>query len=60
MCNVLRGRDSMVQKIITCIVIERKKKLIKFGFIFHLFSQSKSMTKYEQMQSLFTLSNVMT
>jgi len=43
----------MVQKIITCIVIERKKKLIKFGFIFHLFSQSKSMTKYEQMQSLF-------
>jgi hypothetical protein len=46
---VSRGRDFMVQKVVTCIVIERKKKLIKFAFIFHLFSQGGSMTKYEQM-----------
>jgi hypothetical protein len=48
----------MVQKVVTCIAIERKKKFIKFAFIFHLFSQGKSMTKYEQMQSLFVFLKV--
>ncbi len=48
-----RGRDFLVQKVVTYTTIERKKKLIKFAFIFHLFPQGRSMTKYEQIQSLF-------
>jgi len=49
----------MVQKVVTCIVIERKKKLIKFAFIFHLFSQGGSMTKYEKMQTLLVFVKVL-
>jgi len=36
-----------------------KKKLIKFAFIFHLFSQGRSMTKYEQMQTLLVFLKVL-
>jgi hypothetical protein len=49
----------MVQRVVTCIVIEKKKKLIKFAFIFHLFSQGRSMTKYEQMQTLLVFLKVL-
>ncbi len=56
---VSRGRDFMVQRGVTSIVIERKKKLIKFAFIFLLFSQDGSMTKYEQMQTLLVFVKVL-